>query len=49
VIQAGSLDAGLGGVLGALQAEHPSLRIDVEGAEMNDVFRALGRRSEAGR
>ena len=49
MIQAGSLDAGLGGVLGALQAEHPSLRIDVEGAEMNDVFRALGRRSEAGR
>ena len=49
VIQAGALDPELGGLLGALQAEHPSLRIDVEGAEMNDVFRALGRRSEAGR
>jgi drug efflux transport system ATP-binding protein len=49
VIQAGALDPELGGILGALQAEHPSLRIDVEGAEMNDVFRALGRRSEAGR
>jgi ABC-2 type transport system ATP-binding protein len=47
VLRAGSLDRELGALLGALQAERPALRIDVEKAEMNDVFRELGRRSEA--
>jgi hypothetical protein len=46
-LRAGALDPELGGLLGRVQAEHPSLRIEVETAEMNEVFRNLGRRTEA--
>jgi ABC-2 type transport system ATP-binding protein len=49
VVRVDALDAALRARLGALQAADPSLRIDVDEVEMNDVFRALGRRSEAAR
>jgi ABC-2 type transport system ATP-binding protein len=49
VIRADTVDAELRGLLGALQAADPALRIDVDEVQMNDVFRALGRRSEAAR
>ena len=39
------LDRRLAALLGALQSEQPALAIAVEEAEMNDVFRVLGRRS----
>lgn len=49
VLRVEALDAELRGLLGDLQSYDPKLRIDVDEVEMNDVFRALGRRSEAAR
>jgi ABC-2 type transport system ATP-binding protein len=45
VLRVASLDRELAGLLGAIQAEQPGLTIAVDEAEMNDVFRALARRS----
>jgi ABC-2 type transport system ATP-binding protein len=49
VVRVDALDAELRALLGALQTANPSLSIDVDEVEMNDVFRALGRRSEEAR